>query len=224
MYTLPNSLRSFSSGYRSRKYDKQFNEFWLWKNNSELTSKSILNEDNVTETWNRLRKILRGWQAYRGTKNEYLYRNLKTSLTDISESYDKLRSFTLLDFERIPRCHLESIWHGLGRVKEPEGKENEEGEYFIIAVCKPLMLLWGQTLAFDTNVRFSLPKKLDVRMKENRWTFTKWYDVMKSFSGCINSQPELIEFLDKESTRRFGINVRVPYGRFLDIFYFEKNK
>lgn len=83
------------------------------------------------------------------------------------------------------------------------------------------MLLWGQTLAFDRNVRFSLPKKLDVWMKDHRWTFTKWYDVMKSLSGWINSHPEIIGFLNNESTRRFGKNIRVPYGRFLDIYYFE---
>lgn len=83
-----------------------------------------MSEDVVFETWNRLRKILRGWQTYRGTKNEYPYRDLKMSLSDISEAYNELRLFTFLEFEKIPRHQLESIWHGLGRVKEPEGKEN----------------------------------------------------------------------------------------------------
>lgn len=218
------SLRSFSLGYRSKKYDKQFNEFWLWKHDTELISKSILNEENVTESWKKLRKILRGWQTYRGTKNEYTYRDLKNSLTDIFKAYDELRSFTILDFDRIPRHHLESIWNALGRVKEPDGKENDSGEYFVIAICKPLMLLWGQTLAFDKYVRLSLPKKYGVWMNEHRWNFTKWYDVMKSISDNIQLQPKIIEYLEKESSRRFGPEARIPYGRFLDIYYFEKNR
>jgi len=142
---LINSLNSFSSGYRTRKYDQQFNDFWQWKEHVRKTE-SILDKVHVYETWNRLRKILRGWQTYRGTRNEYPYRDLKTSLIDIAESYDILNGYSILEFKKISKQRLESIWHNLGRVKEPEGKKNEEGSYFVIAVCKPLMLLRARSV------------------------------------------------------------------------------
>ncbi|MCW3988797.1 MAG: hypothetical protein NWE88_01830 [Candidatus Bathyarchaeota archaeon] len=215
------SLQSFSSGYRSRKYDEQFNDFWVWKNHVEKTE-SILDETHIDETWNRLRKILGGWQTYRGTRNEYPYRDLKKSLIDVAESIKVLNEFSFLDFWKIPTESLEDIWNALGRVKEPEGKTNEEGRYFVIAVCKPLMLLWGQTLAFDQRVRFSLPRQFDVSMEDRKWTFSKWHSVMTSITKWVKNQPDLVTFLEEESARRYGEQMKIPYGRFLDIHFFEK--
>jgi hypothetical protein len=219
--SLTTSLQSFSSGYRTRKYDKQFNDFWVWKNQVEKTE-SILNEVHVNETWNRLRKILGGWQTYRGTRNDYPYSDLKTSLNDIVESFKVLNEYSILDFEKIPVPTLESLWHNLGRVKEPKGEMNDEGNYFVIAVCKPLMLLWGQTLAFDQRVRFSLPKKFQVFMKDRKWTLSRWHSIMRSISNWLNTQPDLVDFIEQESARRYGENMKIPYGRFLDIHFFEK--
>ena len=215
------SLQSFSSGHRSRKYDQQFNDFWIWKNHVEKIA-SILDETHVTETWNRLRKILRGWQTYRGSRNNYPYRDLKKSLSDVAESYKVLNEYSFLDFWKIPTESLEAIWNALGRVKEPEGMINDEGKYFVIAVCKPLMLLWGQTLAFDQRVRFSLPRQFDVSMDDRKWTFSKWHSVMTSFTKWVKNQPDLVTFLEEESARRYGEQVKIPYGRFLDIHFFEK--
>lgn len=215
------SLQSFSSGYRSHKYDQQFNDFWIWKNHVEKTE-SILDETHIDETWSRLRKILRGWQTYRGTKNDYPYRDLKKSLSEIAEPYKMLNEYSFLDFLKIPTESLEAIWNALGRVKEPQGKMNEEGRYFAIAVCKPLMLLWGQTLAFDQRVRFSLPRQFDVSMDDRKWTFSKWHSVMTSFTKWVKNQPDLVAFLEEESARRYGEQMKIPYGRFLDIHFFEK--
>lgn len=214
------SLQSFSSGYRSLKYDEQFNDFWVWKNHVEKTE-SILDENHIDETWNRLRKILGGWQTYRGTRNEYPYRDLKKSLIDVTESLKVLDEYSFLDFWKIPTESLEAIWNALGRVKEPEGKMNEEGRYFVIAVCKPLMLLWGQTLAFDQRVRMALPNQFNISMNDRKWSFSKWHSVMTSITKWVKNQPDLVTFLEEESARRYGEQMKIPYGRFLDIHFFE---
>lgn len=81
------------------------------------------------------------------------------------------------------------IWHELGRVKEKDGKRNEFGYYFIVATCKPLIFLWGQTLAFDSRVRKYFPKRYDVP-KGNRWSFEDWKEVMEKIEDDLKREPK----------------------------------
>jgi hypothetical protein len=113
----------------------------------------LLDKDHIRETYARLSSILPKWQTYRNGENGSPLKTLGESLQNISGAYDAIRGYSLLEFENIPEEPLRKIWHELGRVKEYEGQMNEEGNYYAIAVCISLLLIWGQTPAFDSNVR-----------------------------------------------------------------------
>ncbi|MCD6513289.1 MAG: hypothetical protein J7L07_00020 [Candidatus Odinarchaeota archaeon] len=202
------------------KYMHDFDEFWKRKLKIECGHDHILIDLFREETYNRLCRILSKWQAYRGGDNINPRETLRKSLERISDAYDQIRRYSLLGFNKIPVEPLELIWHELGRVKELNGNRNKYGCYYVIAVCKPLMLLWGQTLAFDTNVRKNMPLKYGVAKSMNRWKFEDWRKVMVSFQKDLLRNPEFIEFLKEESLKRYGTDSVVPYGRFLDIYYY----
>lgn len=54
-----------------------------------------------------------------------------------------------------------------------------------------------------------------------RWVFDDWIEGMSRISEMLNESPECIKMIQEESYRRYGQNSPVPYGRFLDIYYFE---
>ncbi|MHA1360614.1 MAG: hypothetical protein ACTSRC_21035, partial [Candidatus Helarchaeota archaeon] len=163
------------------KYQKDFDAFWVWKNEKESGGQYVLDDVLIEATYVKLAKILNGWQTYRQPKNKDPFTTLRESLVNIKAYYDKIKEYDLTRFNEIPRGDLEEIWHELGRVKEYGGCRNSRGRYNVIAVCKPLMLLWGQTLAFDSNVRYNI-SGMDIRMGQYQWTFEKWYDAMITFS------------------------------------------
>ncbi|GAG18136.1 unnamed protein product, partial [marine sediment metagenome] len=43
-----------------------------------------------------------------------------------------------------------------------------------------------------------------------------------SITKWVKNQPDLVTFLEEESARRYGEQMKIPYGRFLDIHFFEK--
>jgi len=79
------------------------------------------------------------------------------------------------------------------------------------------MLLWGQTLGFDKNVRNNSPNWVS---KNHRWSFNMWYRVMKRFQETLLKEPNVITAFNEEAHARYGSESIVPYGRFLDIYYF----
>jgi len=200
-----------------------FDYVWEWKIKVESKSSGqILDEDHRNEAYSRLSKILPRLQTYRMGDNSEPLETLKQSLDEISVAYDQLRNYTLLDFESIPHETLETIWHELGRAKEKEGKRNKNGHYYIIAVTKPLMLIWGQTLALDSHVRKHLPKSYDIPKYSCKWNLDEWINMMKQLSRDLNNDKRIVETMRKESKVRYGEDVIVPYGRFLDIYYWGK--
>ena len=203
-----------------KKYMNNFDYVWRPKIRTE-TNKSdhILDENHRKYFHSLLRVILPKWQTYRSSENSCPLEMLKESLDNISEAYNQIHNYTLLEFEDVPRKPLELIWHELGRVKERDGQRNERGNYYAISVCKPLLLLWGQTLAFDMFVRKHLPKSYDIFQYSSRWTVNEWIRIMKKISNELNNSQEVIEFIKKESAKRYGKETVVPYGRFMDIYY-----
>lgn len=145
---------------------------------------------------------------------------MEDSLQKISGIYDQIRDHTLLEFDEIPIKSLEIIWHELGRIKEYNGNKKFDGYYNIISVCKPLMLLWGQTLAFDSRVRKNMSSEFNISKNKTRWIFENWMRTMKNLQTELNKNPAMIDKMKKESAKKFGINSIVPYGRYLDIYYF----
>lgn len=163
------------------------------------------------------------WQTYRGTKNNYPYRDLKRALKNIVGSYNEIKNVSVLELGSSDILnHLEIIWHELGSVKEPSGEKRDDGEYFVIAVCKPLMLLWGQTLAFDSRVRFGLSRCFETGYDDRKWVFSKWVNIIVGIATQMKENVELLNFMNDEAENRYGKNAIVPYGRFTDIFYFQQ--
>ena len=152
---LRNRMRMFP-----HRYLDNFDHVWRWKVSVEDKVGSILTDTHRDEAFKRLSRILPKWQTYRNGENNSPYKTLKESLKNISEAYNEIRSYSLLEFDEISIKSLEKIWHEFGRVKEYEGRVNSNGFYYAIAACKPLLPVWGQTPAFDTKVRENFPKKL----------------------------------------------------------------
>jgi len=186
------------------------------------SSAQILDEDHRKEAHTRLSKILPRLKTYRMGDSSEPLEILKESLGKISEAYDQLRNYTLLDFESIPRETLETVWHELGRAKEKDGRKNKNGYYYIIAVTKPLMLMWGQTLALDSHVRKHLAKNHKIPKYSCKWNLDEWTNTMKQLSRDLNTDQRIVESMRKESKARYEQDMIVPYGRFLDIYYWEK--
>lgn len=182
---------------------------------------SVLDEDHRNEAFKRLVKILPKWQTYRNGANDSPYRTLKESLKNISGAYNEIRKYSLLEFNEIPLKSLQHIWHEFGRVKEFEGKTNTNGVYYAIAACKPLLLLWGQTPAFDTKVRENFPREYGVKKLYFRMPFKQWYSVMTRISDDLNKRPDCIEAMEEMSHERYGEDKLIPYGRYLDIYYWK---
>jgi hypothetical protein len=200
-----------------KKYADQFNEFWKWKMKIEHDSDDVLSESRREETYRKLKPILSSWQAYRGRRNPDCWRTLKESLGNISRAYEDVRQYSLLEFSKIPDEPLRHIWHQLGRVKEQNAYT---GNYYsVISVCKPLMLLWGQTLAFDSHVRRNLPEVFEAP-RGSRWSYEEWKTAMKNLSTEMKRSPKVVKCMTEKALKSYGANSVVPYGRYLDIHYF----
>jgi len=137
----------------------------------------------------------------------------------MSEAYNKIRNYSLLEFDEVPIEPLQLIWHELGRVKERNGNRDPNGIYYVIAVTKPLMFLWGQTLAFDSNVRAHAPSSFNVSKYRMKWSFEDWSKIMLNFQDKLNKQPEEVAIIGQVSHEKFGKYSIVPYGQFLDLYY-----
>lgn len=207
-------LESFPPNYMGH-----FDEFWKRKLKIETNDDHILDNNHLEETYEKLCNVLRKWQTYRGSLNPNPLGTLKGSLEEMSNAYNQIRKYNLLEFGDIPSEPLELIWHELGRVKEYDGNRKDNGIYYIISICKPLMLLWGQTLAFDSRVRGNVPSKYRVP-KDNQWSFRIWTRVMESFQRDLMRNPGILGSFKEEALKRYGNGSILPYGRFLDIYYF----
>ncbi|MDP2767408.1 MAG: hypothetical protein Q8O41_08170 [Candidatus Methanoperedens sp.] len=211
-------FQSFPSNYR---YD--FDEFWKWKLKVENGDNHILDHNHIKETYEKLRGILGGWQYFRSGRRYSGNPSaiLRDALEKISDAYNQVRMYTLLEFSDTPDKPLELIWHELGRVKELGGNKRLDGSYNAIAICKPLMLLWGQTLAFDSQVRENISPICKAPKYGTRWKFETWSRVMKSLQKEeLKQNSEIVDFFKRDSWNRYGANSIVPYGRYLDIYYF----
>lgn len=144
---------------------------------------------------------------------------LEISLGRISEAYNQIRSYSLLEFNEVPQEPLELIWHELGRVKEKDGVIEPKGDYYIVPISKPLMFLWGQTLVFDSKVRVRVPRSFKVPRYDTRWHFKEWSRIMAKFQEDLREQPETVDIFKQVSREKYGSDSTVPYGQFLDLYY-----
>lgn len=213
------------SNKASVTYINEYNDFWTWKISVERYRHGhILDTNNIDVTCKRLLAILPGWQTYRGVKCSY-EKELPIALGGISDAYNQIRQYSLLEFHQIPDEPLRFIWDALGCVKEEFGIRRANLDYFIISVCKPLMFLWGQTLAFDSINRINIRKDSSLRITNtfpstSRWTYSCWKAVMQDFQRELLKRPEIVNYCRSHSYLVFGANSIIPYGRYLDIYYY----
>ena len=202
----------------SQDYMKDFDRFWKRKLQIETEGDHILSHSHRSETCRKLWTILRGWQAYRPYNSTACLRILEDSLENMADAYNQIRNYSLLQFGQIPDKPLELIWHELGRVKEEDGKRDPYGYYYIVSLSKHLMLLWGQTLAFDSRVRARIPLSYSAP-KGNRWCLEDWKRVLASFQEELRNDREILDAFNMESLKRHGTDSIIPYGRFLDVYH-----
>ena len=218
-------------------------EFWDGKARIENDGgHHILDNLHFNQTLDKLINILPTWKTYRNAQCDWR-KELPRSLKHIVESYDQIRKFSLLDFNDIPKTHLENIWNELGRVKEPEGQKRPEGDYYLIAVCKPLLFLWGQTPALDSINRKNIRNELNILSYKpvssnrprlyhrvplyprvpstSRWSFEDWRELMKWFQKQLNDAPDIKKYCTEEFHEWTSKNELIPWGRYLDIYYYK---
>jgi hypothetical protein len=118
-----NQFRSRLQTYDRLDYAGDFEGFWRWKRGVEARNGYILDGNHRREAYRRLCRILPKWLTYRGVPRIRWREILEDSLETISEAYDQIRRYSLLEFSEIPDEPLELIWHELGRVKEEGGIE-----------------------------------------------------------------------------------------------------
>lgn len=202
----------------SQYYMRDFDGFWKRKLQIETEEHHILSDSHRRETCRKLWTILRGWQAYRPYNSTACLGILEDSLERITDAYNQIRNYSLLEFDHVPDKPLELIWHELGRVKEEDGRRDPYGYYYIVSLSKHLMFLWGQTLAFDSRVRARIPWSYHAP-KGNRWCLEDWKRVMSSFQEELRDSRETLDTFNRESLRRYGTDSIVPYGRFFDVYH-----
>ena len=205
--------------YNRLEYSSDFEKFWKYKLRTETENAHILDDEFRIDTYRMLCRILPKWKTYRGVQGIKWEVTLKDSLKNMSEVYNKIKNYSLLEFDDIPIEPLNLIWHELGRIKERNGNWNPNGIYYVVAVTKPLMFLWGQTPAFDSNVRAHVPSFFNVSKYKTRWSFEDWRKIMLEFQATLNKQPEEVAFIRQISHEKFGEYVNVPYGQFLDLYF-----
>jgi len=209
----------------SINYINQYKTFWAWKIDVEQKSYShILDSEHKEETSRRLLEILPSWQTYRGVQCSYRS-VLPITLSEIAHAYNEIRQYSLLEFNEVPDEPLRLLWEAFGLLKEPSGRRRVNLDYFIISVCKPLMFLWGQTLAFDSRNRKNIRKDNSIQLRNyipaaSRWTYSNWKTVMQGLQRELLQKLDIIDFCQSHSYSIFGSNSIVPYGRFLDIYYY----
>jgi len=204
--------------------EDDFDRFWKWKLRVESTGSSILDANHIDEAYRRLCRILPRWKAYRPRKVADCLEKLRYSLENASAAYDEARRFVLPMFDETPSDALEVLWNELGRIKEIDAKTSNDTSYYVVAVCKPLMFLWGQTPAFDSTVRrniwrWSVPSEA---VNGPKWSFETWKSVMHNLAALVQQNNGMTTLFEKRAERKFGRGCIVPYGRFLDVYFYER--
>jgi hypothetical protein len=201
--------------------------FGFWENKARIEKRGnhhLLDDNNFTETCDYLLEELPKWQTYRYVACNWRS-ELPSALKAIRNEYDQIRRYSLLDFDKVPVEPLIKIWHELGRVKEDwAGSKNQEGVYYVIAICKPLLFLWGQTPPLDSvnrrEIKASLRPKSRLKIQGTRWSFSDWHNLMLFLQGQLKNTPETISYCKKIFYKGLSRNSLVPWGRFLDIYYY----
>ncbi len=216
MIVEPTEFKKKFEEFKKTKFDG-FGDFWEWKLKTETKSEHILDANHIDDAFKKLIKLLREWKWHRPHSYQGLEEKLENALRKISDAYDQIRDYSLLQFEDVPEEPLKLIWRELGQVKL--GKESSGDYCLVMSVTKPLMVLWGQTLSFDSRVRSKMPKFEIEGLNYLYWDFATWKKVMAKFQKSLSNQYEIVSFFRELSFKTYGTDKLVPYGQFLDLYY-----
>jgi hypothetical protein len=211
-----NKYRTFEKlDFKNQPYT--FHGFWSYKLKVEKQSGHLLDSEHFDETVTKLGPILKIWKWHRPYEFDECFEPLKKSLKVIAEDYDKVRKFSLLEFDKISTKELEKIWNELSLCK-PQTSCSNTGE-LVMAITKPLMFLWGQTPAFDSVVREKMPLFFISGFKNCRWEFSLFTTVLKRLQHVLLANNELVASMHKISMVKYGTEETLPYGQFIDLCF-----
>jgi len=204
----------------NKKYENDFDNFWLWKIQVEKETGHILDDSHFDLTFEKISSILSGWQYPRGINPQSkVWNNLKIALKNISNDYDDLRLYSLLDLEALDIQLLFRIWNQLSMVKQEDGYPTDNP--LIVSIGKPLMLIWGQTIALDSRVRENFHREnSNFNFNSRRWEFKRWLSSLYLNYKFLQENNQVREMIERKSLEKYHVHQPVPYGRFLDIYYF----
>ena len=205
-------------------YPYTFKRFWSYKLKVENKDSHILDRENRTKTatpaWDIYLKL---WKWHEPNEFDPCFKKMEKSLETISDSYDRIRHFNLTEFDMIPENDLRRIWNEFSQIKDENNKSNFIGE-IVETIARPLMLLWGQTPAFDSVVRTKMVLSNCPGFSNQRWEFRLWLRVMNELQQILNDNSELVAAFRKKSQEKYGIATIVPYGQFFDLYYWIENR
>jgi hypothetical protein len=192
-----------------------FHGFWSYKLKVEEQKGHLLDINHFDQTMAKLAPILKIWRWHRPYEFDECFDPLKNSLKKVSDDYDKIRRFSLLEFDRVPTKELQRIWNELALCKPPSIYSGE----LVMAITKPLMFLWGQTPAFDSVVREKMPLFFISGFKNCRWEFSLFTSVLKRLEHVLLTNNELVASMRKTSIAKYGTEKTLPYGQFIDLCF-----
>jgi hypothetical protein len=199
-----------------------FHGFWSYKLKVEKQSGHLLDREHLNGTLTKLAPILKIWRWHRPYGFDECFEPLRKSLKGISENYDNIRKFSLIEFDKVPTKELEKIWNELSLCK-PQTNYAYTGE-LVMAITKPLMFIWGQTPAFDTVVREKMPLFTISGFRNCRWEFSLFSMVLKKLQLALLPNTELLASFRKTSIEKCGTDVVIPYGHFIDLCFWTKTE
>ena len=222
-------IKEFERRYRTfekldnSNYPYTFKRFWLYKLKVENNESHILDIENRTKTATQLGHILKLWKWHEPFEFDSCYKKMEKSLETISDSYARIRNFNLTEFNKVPENDLRRIWNEFSTIKYENNKSNFIGE-IVETITRPLMLLWGQTPAFDSVVRTKMILSNCPGFNNQRWEFRLWLRVMNELQQILFKNSELVDVFRKKSQEKYGITTIVPYGHFFDLYYWTENR
>lgn len=70
-----------------------------------------------------------------------------------------------------------------------------------------------------------MSKELQLPELDNdRWTFDDWHKAMESLQRILKKETSFVKYLGEASEKEYGANLTVPYGRFIDAYFYPEEK
>jgi hypothetical protein len=107
-------IEEFGRRYRifeildSESYPHTFQRFWSYKLKVENEDTHMLDRENRVKTLGMLGSILKIWLWHRPYEFDYCFQKMKGAVEKISAPYNRIRDFSLIEFDKIPEKDLKT--------------------------------------------------------------------------------------------------------------------